>query len=367
MNTQNLPNDRSSTVEKTVDEARETKDTAVQAGAHLASSAQEEAQSLVSEAGSQMHNVAGEFMGSLQEQAGMQQQKLADGLRSLGSDLKTMADAGDEEQANSMARQWVREAARRASDASNWLDERDPGALVDEVKRFARRRPVAFLGIAVGAGILAGRLTRSLSAGAAETKPSGSNRRPEVAPAPPVKVPPTPDYVLATRQGGISPDYPPAAPTSSQPVVPGQGIDDLAGDPAVSRPGYGAGGAVGGAAGTMAAAGTVLPASSAQGTAGPAASETNTADELGHGVGAGADPDVGWADAAGEPDIDVSDEIDPDFGVTAPAMEPAVDLEDPSLEPESGWPATGAGLDGDPGAPAADHPQRGNGGGGGLA
>jgi len=54
----------------------------------------------------------------------------------------------------------AQEASRRVGEISHWLDNHEPADLLDEVKRFARRRPVAFLAIAAGAGVLAGRVTR---------------------------------------------------------------------------------------------------------------------------------------------------------------------------------------------------------------
>jgi hypothetical protein len=60
----------------------------------------------------------------------------------------------------------AQEASRRVGEISRWLDSHEPADLVDEVKRFARRRPVAFLAIAAAAGVLAGRVTRG--AGAAD-------------------------------------------------------------------------------------------------------------------------------------------------------------------------------------------------------
>ena len=44
------------------------------------------------------------------------------------------------------------------------MADRDPGALLDEVRSFARRKPGTYLAIALGAGVLAGRLTRGLTA-----------------------------------------------------------------------------------------------------------------------------------------------------------------------------------------------------------
>jgi len=59
----------------------------------------------------------------------------------------------------------VRQAAHRLSGAASWLGDRDPGTVLDEVKRYARRRPVVFLGVAALAGVVVGRLTRSIAAG----------------------------------------------------------------------------------------------------------------------------------------------------------------------------------------------------------
>jgi hypothetical protein len=52
------------------------------------------------------------------------------------------------------------EASRRVGGMSHWLDNHEPADLLDEVKRFARRRPVAFLALAAAAGVVAGRVTR---------------------------------------------------------------------------------------------------------------------------------------------------------------------------------------------------------------
>lgn len=62
----------------------------------------------------------------------------------------------------------VRKAAERSSAVASWLDGRDPGSVLDEAKSFARKRPGTFLLLAAGAGVVAGRLARGLSAGAPE-------------------------------------------------------------------------------------------------------------------------------------------------------------------------------------------------------
>ncbi len=119
-----------------------------------------------------------------------------------------MADNNPQE--SGTATHWVHEAARSTGDAAGWLDQRDPGSLLDEVKRFARRRPGMFLAVAAGAGLLAGRMTRGLAGGAGDSSvgrsQDGRNSRsdttappaPSVAPPEAVKVPPTAEFHLAS-------------------------------------------------------------------------------------------------------------------------------------------------------------------------
>jgi hypothetical protein len=102
----------------------------------------------------------------------------------------------------------VRGAGERVNDVARWLDDRDPRGIVEEVKGFARRRPGVFIAIAVGVGVIAGRLTRAITT-SSEASDSSSNatdridRRPRDMDftAPPVpelrEVPPPP----ATRVG----------------------------------------------------------------------------------------------------------------------------------------------------------------------
>ena len=102
----------------------------------------------------------------LTDQAGTQQQKAAEGIRAVSSQLRTMAEASAQP---GVATDLVRQAAERSQSVATWLENRDPGSLMKEVKSFARQRPGTFLMIAAGAGLLAGRLGRSLQAGAPDT------------------------------------------------------------------------------------------------------------------------------------------------------------------------------------------------------
>jgi hypothetical protein len=119
----------------------------------------------------------------LTSQAGTQQQKAAEGLHNLSSQLRSMADAPEQ---RGVASDLVQQVAERSESVASWLGTRDPGAVLNEAKTFARQRPGTFLLLAAGAGLLAGRLGRSLQAGPpapgapAGTVPSGryvSDRR----------------------------------------------------------------------------------------------------------------------------------------------------------------------------------------------
>ena len=63
-----------------------------------------------------------------------------------------------------MATDLVQQAGERTNAVASWLEQREPGHVVDEVTRFARQRPGAFLALAAGAGFLVGRLGRGLKA-----------------------------------------------------------------------------------------------------------------------------------------------------------------------------------------------------------
>jgi hypothetical protein len=148
------------------DEAGEVARTARDSAQNVAETAKTEAANVASEVKATTKDLLAQARTDLTHQAGAQQQKVADGLRSVSNELQAMARASDQP---GVASDLVRQAAERSSSVASWLDSRDPGSLLDEVKTFARQRPGTFLLLAAGAGVLAGRLSRSLSAGAPES------------------------------------------------------------------------------------------------------------------------------------------------------------------------------------------------------
>jgi len=121
--------------------------------------AREQASGVAAEAGRQGKDLLHEAQGQLEEQAAQGQQMLAKQLLSLSDELRSMADASGQA---GMAASLASQVASRVRTAGQWLDDRKPGQVADEMQSFARRRPAAFLALAVGAGLVAGRLTRGL-------------------------------------------------------------------------------------------------------------------------------------------------------------------------------------------------------------
>lgn len=192
------------------EEAADVKRQATDAAQNVAETAKTEAANVAAEVKTNAMGLLHQAKSDLTDQAGTQQQKVAEGLRSVAGELHSMAAASDQP---GVASDLVRQAAERSSAVASWLDNRDPGSLLTEVKSFARQRPGTFLLLAAGAGVLAGRLSRSLSAGAPETTgitatgTSAAGRFPDTG----VAVPPPPVQMPApqTTTAGYADTYPP--------------------------------------------------------------------------------------------------------------------------------------------------------------
>lgn len=185
-----------------VDTAKEAVGTAKQEASHVAgatkegavevaSTAKDEAAGVAHEAKTQVTDLFHEARGQFSSQASQQQERLASGLRSFGDELGTMSQNSE---TTGVAADLVQQASTRLSAAGDWLADRDPASLLDEVKAFARRRPVVFIAAAAVAGIVVGRLTRALASGA--TNDSGSTAGSSAGAAP--SIPPVPPLPTST-------------------------------------------------------------------------------------------------------------------------------------------------------------------------
>lgn len=186
-----------STSEAARDEATQTKDAAVGAAQDVAATAKQEAAGVAAEVQDRAADLVGQVAGELQSQGRTQQQRLAGGLSSAGHELDQMASGSN---GDGVATQVTRQVSQQLSRAGEWLDGREPSDVLDEVRGFARRQPVAFLIGAGLAGFVVGRLARSVVANRTELdsppSSSGSTRprppvlhQPAIAPVEPTPVP----------------------------------------------------------------------------------------------------------------------------------------------------------------------------------
>jgi hypothetical protein len=156
---------RQGTAEMVKDQAAGLSQSTVQAGKHAADAAREQGSEIAAEAARQGRDLVRQAQDQLGDQAARGQQRLAATLHSLSNQLSGMADGSPQD---GVAADLARQAAARADDAAHWLSSRQPAQVVDEVQSFARRKPGAFLALAAGAGLIAGRLTRGMRAASSD-------------------------------------------------------------------------------------------------------------------------------------------------------------------------------------------------------
>ena len=211
------------------DEAANVAGRAAGAAQNVAATAKDEAANVASEVKTSMRELMDQVKSDLASQAETQQRKAAEGIHAISSQLRAMADAPDQQ---SVVPDLIRQAADRSAAAASWLENRDPGSLLEDAKAFARQRPVTFLLLAAGAGLVAGRVGRSLQAGApASTPPNATTVPPRPTQAP---VPPTPRHhetVIAAGTGDHFFDRPtmPGTAGSAATLVPTADNDSFTG------------------------------------------------------------------------------------------------------------------------------------------
>lgn len=159
--------------------------TAADAATHVAGVAKEQAGQVTAEATRQVKQLVGQAQTELSSQASTQQARAATGLHSVGDQLKAMATSSDQP---GVATDLAHQAADKVHQVAGWLENKEPADLLEEVRSYARRRPGMFLAIALGAGLVAGRLVRGAttdpdSIGKSDTTPQ-LNPAPSAYPAP---------------------------------------------------------------------------------------------------------------------------------------------------------------------------------------
>ena len=151
-------------------QAHEVAHEGIEGGKHVAAVAAEQAKEVASEAGQQAKVLLSQARSELMDHAASQQNRVADQLHALSQELGSMASRSEQE---GLATELAQQASHRIGSVAHWLAEREPGSLVGELKGFARNKPGTFLAVAAGVGLVAGRMTRGVKAGAPDQATAG--------------------------------------------------------------------------------------------------------------------------------------------------------------------------------------------------
>ena len=156
-------------------EAIDVKDTAVAAGTDVVESAKQQAGQVIDEAKGQGQRLLDEGLTELRSQAQAGQGKIAELVRSLTNELDSMVSGTD--QSGPMV-QLVGGVQSFGDKAATWLETKGPDDVVSDVRRFAARRPFAFLAVAAGVGLVGSRIVRGIQGAAADEQERATAYRP---------------------------------------------------------------------------------------------------------------------------------------------------------------------------------------------
>ena len=138
-------------------EASQVADTAVTSGKQVAETAKNQVGNVAAEAKHQAASLLDTVRSEVGQQAGTQQQRIAEAVRSLSTELDGMASSSQE---SGPLTDLARQASGKGAEIADWLQVREPADVLDSVRSYARRRPGTFLVLCGLAGAVAGRLTR---------------------------------------------------------------------------------------------------------------------------------------------------------------------------------------------------------------
>jgi len=149
------------------EQAGAVKDTAVERGQQVVETAKDEVGRVTAQASGQAKDLLNQGRQQLSEQLSSQQQKLGSLVHSFADELGTMASKSDK---SGPITDLAYQGSRRIGALAHQLETGQPSELLEQVRNFARRRPMAFLLGSALAGVVVGRLSRSLAAEAQDNK-----------------------------------------------------------------------------------------------------------------------------------------------------------------------------------------------------
>jgi hypothetical protein len=168
------------TAEQAKEHARDVAATARSGGVEALDEAKGQAGEMLHEAKSQARNVAHDLKRDAHEQASRQTERAAGGLRGLAEQLTALVDGRPQEAG--LAGDYARRLGDRVSEVADRMERGGFDGMLDDARRFARRRPGTFL---LGAAVLGFATGRMLRAGAQANQGNGSASTGQAAPVMP--------------------------------------------------------------------------------------------------------------------------------------------------------------------------------------
>ncbi|MBW1604136.1 hypothetical protein JJV70_18890 [Streptomyces sp. JJ66] len=165
----------------TGEENQDKKERAKQAAGDVAGTAAQQARVVTDEARRQVGGVVDGLRERAQGEAQTQVERFSGTLRQWAEDLDVLARHAPE---NSPVSSLVRQSAEGGHRAADYLDRQPVDGMIRDLQGFARRRPGAFLGGALLAGLVVGRLAKASQQqgrgqGSAPGQPPVAGRGPE--------------------------------------------------------------------------------------------------------------------------------------------------------------------------------------------
>ncbi|MFA9430821.1 hypothetical protein [Egicoccus sp. AB-alg2] len=154
--------DDTDTVDLTRQEGRQVAEDAKQQAGEVAGTAKEQAAGVASEAMGHARDLTQDAKDQLHQQARQQTEALGGAMHSLGGRFEALA-RGDVEEAGPVG-DYAQRLAGQVDQIANRVDQLGFDGVVDEVQRYARRKPGAFLLGAAVAGFAVSRLARGAQA-----------------------------------------------------------------------------------------------------------------------------------------------------------------------------------------------------------
>lgn len=159
------------TTETAKDEGRELAQSTKDSTKQVAQTVKQEASNVAGEVASQAQSLAGEARSQVRGQVDQQKSRAAGILRTTGDELSSLVNDQDHSR---LTAELTRRASEQARTVADYLENTNPGDVIDNVRDFARRKPGVFLLAAGVAGLVVGRVFRSATAGASSDTQQGT-------------------------------------------------------------------------------------------------------------------------------------------------------------------------------------------------